>query len=59
MQYHRLTITAALGAALLATGLSHAKVAEQEAARLGKNLTQFGAEAAGNADGTIPEWSAK
>jgi Protein of unknown function (DUF1329) len=59
MQYHRLTLTAALGAALLATGLSHAKVAEQEAARLGKDLTPFGAEVAGSADGTIPEWSGK
>jgi hypothetical protein len=33
-----------------------AAVGEQEAARLGKELTPVGAERAGNKDGTIPEW---
>ncbi len=33
-----------------------AKVTSEEAAQLGKNLTPFGAEQAGNEDGTIPPW---
>ena len=33
-----------------------AKVSAEEAAKLGKELTPIGAERAGNADGTIPEW---
>lgn len=32
-------------------------VSEEEAARLGRELTPVGAERAGNADGTIPEWT--
>ena len=34
-----------------------AKVSPEEAARLGKDLTAVGAERAGNAEGTIPEWT--
>ena len=34
-----------------------AAVSPQEAARLGADLTPLGAEKAGNADGTIPEWT--
>jgi hypothetical protein len=34
-----------------------AKVTEEEAARLGADLTPVGAEMAGNAEGTIPAWS--
>ncbi len=34
-----------------------AKVSEEEASRLGKDLTPVGAERAGNAAGTIPEWT--
>ena len=34
-----------------------AAVAPEEAARLGKDLTPMGAEAAGNADGSIPAWN--
>ena len=34
----------------------HAAVSPEEAAKLGKELTQVGAERAGNKDGTIPEW---
>ena len=33
-----------------------AATTEQEAARLGKDLTPVGAESAGNKDGSIPEW---
>ena len=36
-----------------------AKVSAEEAARLGKDLTCSGAEKAGNADGSIPEFSGK
>ncbi|SFP50222.1 Protein of unknown function [Geopseudomonas sagittaria] len=36
-----------------------AKVSPEEAARLGKDLTCSGAEKAGNADGSIPEFSGK
>jgi hypothetical protein len=42
--------------ALAATTVT-AKVSEEEAARLGGELTPVGAERAGNADGTIPEWT--
>ena len=43
----------------LALGASAAlaRVSEEEAARLGRELTPVGAERAGNAAGTIPEWS--
>ena len=34
-----------------------AAVSPDEAAKLGTSLTPFGAEKAGNADGTIPEWT--
>jgi len=50
---------AALLLAALGSGLVQAKVSDEKAARLGKDLTPFGGEAAGNADGTIPEWSGK
>jgi hypothetical protein len=36
---------------------TQAKVSEEEAARLGKDLTPVGAEKAGNADGSIPAWT--
>ena len=41
---------------LLAMNVS-AKVSEAEAAKLGAELTPIGAEKAGNAAGTIPEWT--
>ena len=53
-------------AAILAAGLAgslafslsaQAGVSESEASRLGKDLTPVGAERAGNAEGTIPEWT--
>ncbi len=34
-----------------------AAISPDEAAKLGASLTPFGAEKAGNADGTIPEWT--
>ena len=45
--------------ASLASNVAYAKVSEEEAAKLGKELTPFGGEKAGNKDGTIPEWSGK
>ncbi len=50
------TMSAVSVLALLAAG-AQAKVSEQEAARLGADLTPLGAEKAGNADGTIPAWT--
>ena len=44
-------------AALLAAAPAWAAITQQEAARLGADLTPLGAEKAGNADGTIPEWT--
>ena len=50
----------ALALALLGSSLaSQAKVSNEEAARLGKDLTPSGAEKAGNADGSIPAWTGK
>ncbi|TJY60803.1 DUF1329 domain-containing protein [Sinimarinibacterium sp. CAU 1509] len=42
---------------MLASANANARVTDAEAARLGKELTPIGAERAGNADGTIPEWT--
>lgn len=52
------TVIAAAGSALLslsAAGAS-AAVSAEEAAKLGATLTPFGAERAGNKEGTIPAW---
>ena len=48
------SVVAILPLALAGHGL--AAVGDQEAARLGKELTPIGAERAGNKDGSIPEW---
>jgi hypothetical protein len=48
----------ALGLGLLfSSTAAWALVSDQEAAKLGKELTPVGAEKAGNKDGTIPEWT--
>ncbi|AYC33969.1 DUF1329 domain-containing protein [Pseudomonas cavernae] len=47
----------AINAGLIAS--AHAKVSPEEAAKLGKELTCVGAERAGNADGSIPEFTGK
>ncbi len=44
------------GVTLLAAGTAWAKVSSGEAEKLKSELTPFGAERAGNADGTIPAW---
>ena len=45
-----------LTAFFAALASAHGAVGESEAARLGQDLTPLGAEAKGNADGTIPAW---
>jgi len=52
-------IAAALASMTLSAGLANAKVPEEEVAKLGVDLHPFGAEKAGNADGSIPEWTPK
>ena len=52
---HRL-MSAAIALALSATG-AQAAVSAADAAKLGSTLTPFGAEKAGNADGSIPAWA--
>ncbi len=47
----------AIAAITLAAGPVAAAVSSAEAAKLGTTLTPFGAEKAGNAAGTIPEWT--
>ncbi|WP_210247086.1 DUF1329 domain-containing protein [Aliikangiella marina] len=56
---NKLTMTLIAGAVsfgLASTG-AIAKVSPEEANKLGTSLTPIGAEKAGNADGTIPEWT--
>lgn len=50
-------IPLASAAVLAMATTSFAGVSAEEAAKLGKELTPIGAERAGNADGTIPEWT--
>ncbi len=52
----KLTLTASLLALAMASGSTYAKVSQQEANKLGKNLTSIGAEKAGNTAGTIPAY---
>ncbi len=58
MKIHKQLIQAsgALALSLLATSVM-AAVSADEAAKLGTTLTPIGAEKAGNADGSIPEWT--
>jgi hypothetical protein len=55
MMHYKKTLTALMLSATLAGG-ALAAVSPEEAARLGQDLTPLGAERAGNADGSIPEW---
>ena len=58
MTLSKLTLLFAIPLALnLIASDAMAKVSEQEAAKLGASLTPIGAERAGNAAGTIPEWT--
>jgi hypothetical protein len=51
------TLIGAAIALALSAGSALAAVSPQEVAKLGTSLTPFGAEKAGNAAGTIPEWT--
>ena len=51
-----ITLGASLLALSLSAGTALAKVSAQEAAKLGKELTAMGAQASGNAAGTIPPY---
>ena len=51
------TLIGAAIALVLSAGSAFAAVSPAEAAKLGASLTPFGAEKAGNAAGTIPEWT--
>ncbi|MCZ6675273.1 MAG: DUF1329 domain-containing protein [Verrucomicrobia bacterium] len=50
------TLTLLVGGLILSTLSTFGKVSQNEANRLGNDLTPLGAEKAGNADGTIPAW---
>lgn len=52
----KIIISAALCLLLAGVGIANAKVTAQEAEQLKTTLTPFGAEKAGNADGSIPAW---
>jgi hypothetical protein len=56
MKTTRRLLVAALGA-LISAGVAHAGVSADEAALLKTTLTPFGAERAGNKDGSIPAWT--
>ena len=47
----------AASAAVLGAGMAGAEVSSGKAAALGSSLTPMGSEKAGNAAGTIPDWS--
>lgn len=53
----RKIVISLLSLCFLQSPLAAAKVSPDEAQRLGADLTPVGAEAAGNADGTIPPWT--
>jgi len=55
MKFKQTLLIAVLG--LGGAGQAMAAVSAEEAAKLGNELTPFGAEAAANADGTIPAWT--
>ncbi len=57
MTFDRISLVAIAAAAAMACGSATAGVSADEAARLKSELTPFGAEKAGNKDGTIPAWN--
>lgn len=57
MKMKKKVLATGMIALALAVANVHAKVSPEEAAKLGKTLTPIGAEKAGNAAGTIPEWT--
>ena len=59
MQKLKLAIACTMASLVLAAGVASAKVSEEEASRLGQDLTPFGGEVAGNEANTIPAWTGK
>ncbi|MES2260979.1 MAG: DUF1329 domain-containing protein [Pseudomonadota bacterium] len=57
MKFISILRMAFVGGALYVSQVTGAAVSEQEAAQLKTTLTPFGAERAGNKDGSIPAWS--
>ena len=55
MRFNR--TVAAMATVILTTAVAQAAVSPEDAARLGQDLTPTGAVKAGNADGSIPEWT--
>lgn len=53
----KVALISASVALVLASQTTLAKVSDAEAAKLGNELTPLGAQKAGNADGSIPEWT--
>src|SRR5690554_179052 len=56
MSKQGVVISLAAAISMTLAGLANAAVSPEEAARLGQDLTCVGAERAGNADGSIPEF---
>ncbi|HHK4245088.1 TPA: DUF1329 domain-containing protein [Pseudomonas aeruginosa] len=56
MKNNKMLKLSVLVSALIGVQLAWAAVSPEEAARLKSDLTPFGAERAGNADGSIPAW---
>lgn len=56
MKFSKKILLSSVVAALISS-TAMAKVSQEEAAKLGNELTPIGAEKAGNADGTIPAWT--
>ena len=60
MSMHKISLARVGAVAVLGVSLglpASAELGPDEIARLGQDLTPLGAERAGNADGTIPEWT--
>jgi len=53
----KIGIIAAAMTVALTTATAYAKVSDEDAAKLGKQLTPLGGEVAANADGSIPAWT--
>ena len=54
---HKTVLAVLVAAGVGATSAAIAKVPENQAARIGRDLTPLGAEKGGNADGSIPAWT--
>jgi len=56
MKNHSMKTLAVFASLVFGSATAHAAVSADQAAKLGKELTAFGAVQAANADGTIPAW---